>query len=124
MFVTTTPSDGPYSPDSLNARDAHSPTQERKLPTMMYSCAPATGGSRSIVRTKRKGSLRVDIHCHYLNTEVAARVAGQTPPEADYLAKFSNELTRETNARQGRDRAAKLSDIDLRLKEMDRMGID
>ena len=34
---------------------------------MMYSCAPSSTGSVSTVRTKRKGSLRVDIHCHYLN---------------------------------------------------------
>jgi aminocarboxymuconate-semialdehyde decarboxylase len=73
---------------------------------------------------RRSKSLRIDIHCHYLNTEVAARVAGKVPPEADYLVKFSNELTRQTNANQGRERAAKLSDIQLRLKEMDRMGID
>src|SRR5690348_13698138 len=94
---------------------------------MMYSCAPAGSSSSSSTRTvksKKRGSLRIDIHCHYLNTEVAARVAGKVPPEADYLVKFSNELTRQTNANQGRERAAKLSDIQLRLKEMDRMGID
>ena len=91
---------------------------------MMYSCAPAArGGSSTVVRKKGK-SLRVDIHCHYLNTEVAARVAGKTPPEADYLFKFSNELTRETNARQGKERGPKLADIAVRLKDMDRMGID
>ncbi len=91
---------------------------------MMYSCAPAARGGSSTVVKKRGKSLRVDIHCHYLNTEVAARVAGRTPPEADYLFKFSNEKTRATNANQGRERAAKLSDIQVRLKEMDRMGID
>jgi aminocarboxymuconate-semialdehyde decarboxylase len=91
---------------------------------MMYSCAPAArGGSAAVVKKKGK-SLRVDIHCHYLNTEVAARVAGKTPPESDYLVKFSNELTRQTNASQGKERAAKLSDIQVRLKQMDRMGID
>jgi aminocarboxymuconate-semialdehyde decarboxylase len=90
----------------------------------MYSCAPAArGGSAAVVKKKGK-SLRVDIHCHYLNTEVAARVAGKTPPESDYLVKFSNELTRQTNASQGKERAAKLSDIQVRLKQMDRMGID
>jgi aminocarboxymuconate-semialdehyde decarboxylase len=73
---------------------------------------------------KRGKSLRVDIHCHYLNTEVAARVAGRTPPEADYLFKFSNDKTRETNARQGKERGPKLTGIELRLKDMDRMGID
>jgi aminocarboxymuconate-semialdehyde decarboxylase len=73
---------------------------------------------------KRGKSLRVDIHCHYLNTEVAARVAGRVPPEADYLFKFSNDKTRETNAKQGKERGPKLSDIAVRLKDMDRMGID
>jgi len=91
---------------------------------MMYSCAPASRGGSTAVVKKRGKSLRVDIHCHYLNTEVAARVAGRTPPEADYLFKFSNALTRETNAKQGRERAPKLSDIAVRLKDMDRMGID
>lgn len=92
---------------------------------MMYSCAPAGASSSTrTVRTKKRGSLRVDIHCHYLNTDVAARVAGRTPPEADYLFKFSNEQTREVNARQGRERAPKLTDIEVRLKDMDRMGID
>jgi aminocarboxymuconate-semialdehyde decarboxylase len=91
---------------------------------MMYSCAPAARGGSSTVVKKRGKSLRVDIHCHYLNTEVAARVAGKTPPEADYLFKFSNELTRETNARQGKERGPKLADIAVRLKDMDRMGID
>ena len=37
---------------------------------------------------------------------------------------FANALTRETNAKQMRDRAPKLSDIEVRLKDMDRMGID
>jgi aminocarboxymuconate-semialdehyde decarboxylase len=92
---------------------------------MMYSCAPAAarGGSSAVVK-KRGKSLRVDIHCHYLNTEVAARVAGKTPPEADYLFKFSNDRTREVNAKQARERGPKLSDIAVRLKDMDRMGID
>lgn len=91
----------------------------------MYSCAPAGASSSTrTVKTKKRGLLRVDIHCHYLNTDVASRVAGKVPPEADYLVKFSNELTRETNARQGKERAAKLTDIQVRLKEMDRMGID
>jgi len=38
--------------------------------------------------------------------------------------KFANALTRETNVKQMQDRAAKLSAIEVRLKDMDRMGID
>jgi aminocarboxymuconate-semialdehyde decarboxylase len=90
---------------------------------MMYSCAPAARGGSTAVVKKKGQSLRVDIHCHYFNSEVAAR-AGQTPPEADYLVKFSNAQTREVNAKQVKERGPKLTDIAVRLKEMDRMGID
>jgi aminocarboxymuconate-semialdehyde decarboxylase len=91
---------------------------------MMYTCAPR--GSSDAVRTvKKKGkSLRVDIHCHYLNTDVAAEVAPLDPAQHDLLVRFSNAVTRETNLKQSKDRAAKLSSIEVRLKDMDRMGID
>jgi aminocarboxymuconate-semialdehyde decarboxylase len=38
--------------------------------------------------------------------------------------KFANALTRETNARQLKERGPKLTGVELRLKDMDRMGID
>ena len=88
---------------------------------MMYSCAPASPGSRKVVR-KRGKSLCVDIHCHYLNTEVAARVAQLDPAQHDPLVKFANALTRETNVKQMQQRARKLSSIEVRLKDMDRMA--
>ncbi len=91
---------------------------------MMYSCAPASSRSTSIVKTKKRKSLRVDIHCHYLNTEAAARVADRNPGQHEPSVKFSNALTRETNVKQMKDRAPKLTSIELRLKDMDRMGID
>src|SRR3989442_5940576 len=90
---------------------------------MMYRCAPASSGSGKIVK-KRGKSLRVDIHCHYLNTEAAATVARHNPAQFDFLARFSNQLTREVNAKQVMERAAKLTSIEQRLKDMDRMGID
>ena len=89
---------------------------------MMYSCGPA--GRGSVVKTKKRGSLRVDIHCHYLNTEVAAKVAHLNPAQHEPSVKFANALTREVNVKQMRDRAPKLSSIEVRLKDMDRMGID
>src|SRR5215510_4056855 len=88
---------------------------------MMYSCAPSTGGS--VVKRKGK-SLRVDIHCHYLNAAVAAKVAHLNPGQYEPSVVYANALTRETNVKQMKDRAAKLSDIAVRLKDMDRMGID
>jgi aminocarboxymuconate-semialdehyde decarboxylase len=90
---------------------------------MMYSCAPASRGSTATVKKKGR-SLRVDIHCHYLNTEAAAKVADRNPGQYEPIVKFSNALTRETNAKQAKERAPKLTSIELRLKDMDRMGID
>ena len=91
----------------------------------MYSCTPAgSRGSSAVVKRKKGGSLRIDIHCHYLNTEAAAKVAPLNPAQHEAQVKFANALTRETNQKQHRDRAAMLSDIDVRLKHMDRMGID
>src|SRR5712664_3742846 len=72
----------------------------------------------------RGKSLRVDIHCHYLNTDAAAKIAHHNPAQFDFLARFSNDITREVNAKQVMERAARLTSIEQRLKDMDRMGID
>ena len=93
---------------------------------MMFSCAPegrGTGSAR-VVRNRKGRSLRVDIHCHYFNRDAAARVAHLNPAQYEPSVTYANALTREVNVKQMRDRALKLSDIDVRLKDMDRMGID
>jgi aminocarboxymuconate-semialdehyde decarboxylase len=93
------------------------------MESMMYRCAPASRGSRAVVKKNNK-RLRVDIHCHYLNPEAAARVAPLNPAQHEMQVKFANALTRETNKKQHQERAPKLSNIEVRLKDMDRMGID
>ena len=84
----------------------------------------AKARSAKTIRDRKGASLRVDIHCHYFNPAVAARVADLNPAQYDPLIQFANELTREVNAKQMRDRAPKLSSIEARLEDMDRMGID
>src|SRR5213075_2971394 len=91
---------------------------------MMYSCAPSSHGGTTRVVKKRGRSLRVDIHCHYLNAAVAEKVAHLNPAQHEPSAVFANALTREVNVKQMRDRGPKLTDIALRLKEMDKMGVD
>src|SRR5712691_9671570 len=92
---------------------------------MMYSCAPRSSSSSTKTVKKRNGkSLRIDIHCHYLNPEAAAKVAPLNPGQHEAQIKFANPFTRETNVKQMKERGARLSDIELRLKEMDRAGID
>jgi aminocarboxymuconate-semialdehyde decarboxylase len=78
----------------------------------------------SPVRTAKGKTLRVDIHCHYLNVEVAASVASLAPVEREPLHIFANALTRQVNAEQMKERAQMLTSIERRLKDMDEMGID
>jgi aminocarboxymuconate-semialdehyde decarboxylase len=92
---------------------------------MMYSCAPAARGGSSAATVKKRGrSLTVDIHCHYLNTAVAAKVAPLNPAQHEPMLVYSDAASREVNAQQAQQRGPKLADIAVRLKDMDRMGID
>ncbi|MEO8132683.1 MAG: amidohydrolase family protein [Betaproteobacteria bacterium] len=91
--------------------------------SLVPRAALGVAAKKSMLRGKAR-ALRVDIHCHYFNPEVQERVAPHNPAQYDALVQFANALTRETNQKQGRDRAAKLSDIPTRLQEMDRMGVD
>ena len=91
---------------------------------MMYSCGPASGHSTATVKSRKKGSLKIDIHCHYLNTDVAAKVAHLNPGQYEPSITYANALTREVNGKQMKDRAPMLTEVAVRLKHMDRMGID
>ena len=51
-------------------------------------------------------------------------MARLNPAQYEPSVVFANALTREVNIRQMRDRAQKLSTIEIRIKDMDRMGID
>jgi aminocarboxymuconate-semialdehyde decarboxylase len=91
---------------------------------MFYSCASSRGKGSVAVAKRRGKSLRIDMHCHYLNPEVAAKMAERNPGQYDPSVKFANALTRETNLKQLKERGPRLSGVELRLKDMDRMGID
>src|SRR5258705_129624 len=80
--------------------------------------------AKTVVRDRKGRALRVDIHCHYLNKDAAARMAPLNPAQYEPQIKFANALTREVNVKQMHDRGPKLSTIELRLKDMDRMGVD
>jgi aminocarboxymuconate-semialdehyde decarboxylase len=80
--------------------------------------------ARPVIRDTRGKAKVVDIHCHYLNSEVNAKAAHLKPAEHDPTSVFANDLTRQTNIRQMKERGPKLTGIDERLKDMDRMGVD
>lgn len=86
------------------------------------SAARAAAAKRSAGRAVR--ALRIDVHCHYHNREAALKVSKLNPAQYEPSAIFANALTREVNVKQMQDRAEKLTSIELRLADMDRMGID
>src|SRR5438105_237479 len=88
------------------------------------SKTPRSKGHATIVRDKKGRALRVDIHCHYLNRDAAAKLAHLNPSQYEPSVKFASPLTREVNVKQMQDRAPKLSTIEVRIADMDRMGID
>lgn len=95
--------------------------------------APMDGGSstgaesqlgRNRIGRARSGPLRIDIHCHYFNTEVAAKAAPLKPFDKEPSIVYANPLTRDINMSQMKVRGPQLSDIAIRLRDMDRLGID
>ena len=85
---------------------------------------PASAARKTGIASARGRQLHIDVHCHSQNNDVAAMAAPLKPFEREPSIVYANALTREVNQKQMRDRAAKLTDIETRLHDMDRMGID
>ncbi|MDB5890775.1 MAG: hypothetical protein JWP47_1606 [Polaromonas sp.] len=79
---------------------------------------------RNRIGRSSTGPLRIDIHCHYFNADAAGKAAPLKPFEKEPSIVYANPLTREINMGQMKVRGPQLSDIAVRLRDMDRMGID
>jgi aminocarboxymuconate-semialdehyde decarboxylase len=88
------------------------------------AAARSRQAAAKLARGRKGRKLRVDMHCHFLNRDAAAKVAPLNPGQYEPQIKFANALTREVNVKQMQDRGEKLATVELRLKDMDRMGID
>lgn len=119
------------SPSCTDPTHRHGPN---KLPTHSAAATKAATKSRTQVPIKpstqktvrnSKGKLKVvDVHCHYLNPEVNKKTAHLNAAQYDPTVIYANDLTNATNVSQMRDRAPKLMGIDVRIQDMDRMGVD
>lgn len=119
------------SPSCTDPNHHHGPN---KLPTQSAAATKAATKSRTRVPIKpstqktvrnSKGKLKVvDVHCHYLNPEVNKKTAHLNAAQYDPTVIYANDLTNATNVSQMRDRAPKLMGIDVRIQDMDRMGVD
>lgn len=66
----------------------------------------------------------IDVHCHYLSPAVTEKTRDLTPAQHDVSVIYANDLTRQTNIAQMRERAPQLTSVERRLQDMERMGID
>ena len=114
------------TPACTDPRHGHRPVLALRQGAAKTAGAPRAVASASpkVVRNSKGRSLRIDIHCHYLNPEVQAKLMPLDPGQYDPARVYANALSREVNVKQMKDRAPKLSTIEVRLKDMDRMGID
>src|SRR5947207_6911258 len=92
-------------------------------------CCPATDhGSASLRSGKAKPWRTIDIHCHCMVPEANAMVlkatgiagGGETPNANAHV----NALTKSIQPQRGKIDFSKLTDLDTRLADMDRDGID
>jgi aminocarboxymuconate-semialdehyde decarboxylase len=108
------------SPDCTNPLHKHAPARA--------AAATAAGAkaktSIPVARTRARKSKVVDLHCHYLNPVVGAKTAHLDLGKYDPTTVFADDLTRETNVKQMKTRAPKLTGVTERLQDMDRMGVD
>lgn len=96
---------------------------------MMFTCAaggdsaPHHGGGRRVSNGSR--TLTVDIHCHCMVQSAANMIKDATkenyrPP----LSYGGDAMTQKVNEQQIIDVAPKMNSIEVRLADMDKMGVD
>ena len=114
------------SPDCTDPRHRHS--SSKSAAATRTGAAPARASrpavKRPLARSRSGKTKVVDLHCHYLNPEVNAKTSHLNAAQYDPTVTFANELTRETNVKQMKTRAPKLTGVAERLVDMDRMGVD
>ena len=114
MLYTCSPQCTDPSHDHARGRSGRARSAALSMAHTASASAPVRAGRSPVV----------DVHCHYLNPEVAEAARDLDVGRHDPSVIYANALTRETNVAQMRDRAPKLTGIEQRLEDMDRMGID
>src|SRR5438132_5408366 len=90
---------------------------------MLFTC-PANAARGGNVRTRSRRHTCIDLHCHVHYPPADDMVKGIFKRESEPSARFSNELTRATNAKQMENVRVSLTSVEQRLKDMDKMGVE
>lgn len=86
-----------------------------------YGATTARKAPGKVLRLKTK---TIDIHAHVAVPEAAAYVAPHLNLHEIAMVRHSNDETRAINQKQDADRKTAMSDLEDRLKVLDKMGID
>ena len=88
------------------------------------SCAATRPATRKVVKRGTK-SFAVDLHCH-VHTPAADELAKKTekPGGADWTARYGNPRTQDHQQKLRVELDRKLTSVEQRLADMDKMGID
>lgn len=94
---------------------------------MLFNCAPhgstASGTARRRIVKRGNQSLAVDLHCH-VHTPAADEIAKKNEKTADVTARYGDPRTIERQKQLRVELDRKLTSVEQRLADMDRMGID
>ena len=92
---------------------------------MLHTCAP-DGADRGSVRRLRRDSrfFTIDIHCHYYYPGADTLLGEHKASNPRRSDLHSNDITKRINRERHKTELPKLTDISIRLAEMERLGID
>lgn len=96
---------------------------------MLHTCNPKSAAasksaSRKTVKVGGKfKAISVDLHCH-LHTDAADVIAKQSATQASPIARYGNPRTEAQQKKLHQDLHKKLTDVDQRIADMDKMDID
>lgn len=85
------------------------------------SCAAARTSARKVIKRDRR-SLAVDLHCH-VHTPAADELA-KSQKHGDALARYGNKRTEDHQRKLREQLDRKLTSIEQRIRDMDKMRID
>ena len=108
-------------PGCADPAHRHRPAVRLRNTPTKAAAKPKPAASAKVVRDRKGRSLRIDLHCHYLNPAISAKVSNLNASQFEPSGIFANALSKEVNVKQMQDRGAKLSTIEVRLKDMYRM---
>ncbi|MEM7019278.1 MAG: amidohydrolase family protein [Pseudomonadota bacterium] len=94
-----------------------------------YTCTPhapvdSEGGSGPMMTSAGDKRTTVDIHCHMMSDRAAALARPHFTIDKEPSMAFASDLSRKVNVQQQKTVHEKLTSIDVRLADMDAMGVD